>query len=137
MVAGDSGARSYNSITLTYQNKRPVTDQISWLCITSSPTAETNALANTDCPFGLRAQIQMQTCWNGVDLYKLDNSHVAHLSGIDGGDCPPTHLYQFVHIFIETLYGVDDVPKEQGERFLRSTGDPTGYSLHVDFQNGW
>ncbi|KAF2404432.1 WSC-domain-containing protein [Trichodelitschia bisporula] len=34
-------------------------------------------------------------------------------------------------------YQVNNVPKEPGGRFVLSTGDPTGYSFHGDFQNGW
>jgi hypothetical protein len=38
---------------------------------------------------------------------------------------------------METLYSVNQVKKEDGGRFVLSTGDPTGYSYHADFQNGW
>lgn len=34
---------------------------------------------------GNRAQIPFPTCWNGVDLYRVDGSHVAHMSQIDKG----------------------------------------------------
>lgn len=40
---------------------------------------------NTNCLNGMRAQIHFQTCWDGKNLYKPDNSHVAYLSGIDDG----------------------------------------------------
>ena len=137
MVSGDAGARSYDNITLTYQNTRPIADRVSFACLDAQPQAETHGFAQTSCSSGLRLQIQFQSCWNGVDLYKPDNSHVAYLSQIDNGLCPPTHPIAFVHIFLETLYGVNQVPKETGGRFVLSTGDPTGYSYHADFQNGW
>jgi hypothetical protein len=137
MVSGDAGARSYDNTTLTYKNSRPIADRISWACLSTTPSKETPGINSTDCYAGLRAQLHFQSCWNGVDLYKPDNSHVAYMSQIDNGDCPPTHPYQLVHVFIETSYQVNTVPKEPGGRFVLSTGDPTGYSFHGDFQNGW
>jgi hypothetical protein len=141
MISGDAGARSYDNTTLTYSKSgtggRPIADRISWACLSGTPSRELPFINNTDCNAGLRAQVHFQSCWNGVDLYKSDNSHVAYLSQIDNGDCPPTHPYQLVHIFLETSYDVNKVPKEPGGRFVLSTGDPTGFSFHADFQNGW
>ena len=59
------------------------------------------------------------------------------MSGIDNGDCPPTHPVSFVHLFLEVSYSVNTVKREEGGRFVLSTGDTTGYSFHGDFQNGW
>lgn len=138
MVVGDSGVRSFNNLSLTWTGEVPLAQQVSWLCITDPATHETYGLEGTDCPYGLRAQIQFPTCWNGVDLYKSDQSHVAQLSLIDHGDCPPSHPYQFVHVFQEVYFQPNNVPDQQPDgRFLLSTGDPTGYSLHADFMNGW
>ena len=88
MLSGSSGARSYDSTTMTWGNStypsRPVADRASFACINyDNETPETPGFNNTNCPEGLRAQIQMQSCWNGVDLYKSDNSHVAYLSQIE------------------------------------------------------
>ncbi|KAF2669402.1 WSC-domain-containing protein [Microthyrium microscopicum] len=138
MVVGSAAARSFAQTPLTYMNQRPIAEQVSWLCIADPSQPETYGLNQTDCPYGLRSQIQFPTCWNGIDLYKSDQSHVAHLSGIDSGDCPPTHPYQFAHVFQEIYHQPNDVPDQQpGGRFVLSTGDPTGYSLHADFMNGW
>jgi hypothetical protein len=93
---------------------------------------------NTSCPDGLRAQIVFQSCWNGIELYVADNSHVAYLSGLDNGICPPTHPIQLPTLFIETNWAVANVPNQTPEgRFVFSQGDPTGYGFHADFQNGW
>ena len=75
-----------------------------------------------------------------MNLYREDQSHVAYLSGIDNGDCPPTHPVPFIHLFYEVLYSVNDVrppnaPK--GGRFVFSHGDTTGFAFHGDFMNGW
>ncbi|KAG9688704.1 WSC-domain-containing protein, partial [Aureobasidium melanogenum] len=78
------------------------------------------------------------TCWNGKDLYKPDNSHVAHMSQIDNGVCPPNYPYMFPHLFLETDYAVTQVSNlNDGGRFVFSQGDPTGYGFHGDFQNAW
>ena len=141
MLSGDAGARSYDNITMTFSDTkhsgRPIADRISWLCITDPPSAETPGINNTNCPFGLRLQIHFQSCWNGVDLYKTDQSHVTYLSGINEGICPPSHPFNLPQLFIETLYPVNDMPKEVGGRFVLSNGDLTGYGYHADFQNGW
>lgn len=142
MIGGDAGARAYNKVTMTYSKTspaggRPVADAANWACLSSKGTRENPGFNSTDCDAGLRGQIHFQSCWNGVDLYKSDQSHVAYMSDIDNGDCPPTHPVQLPHLFMETSYDINKVPKETGGRLVLSTGDPTGYSFHADFINGW
>lgn len=90
----------------------------------------------TNCINGLRAQVHFQSCWDGVNLYKEDNSHVAYMSMMDNGVCPPGYPVQFIHLFYEVLYGVNNVNLDGGE-FVFSQGDTTGYGFHGDFLNGW
>jgi hypothetical protein len=137
MISGDAAARAYDTNVRTYKNYRPVSDRVSWACLSRTPGRETYNITNTDCYAGLRAQLHFQTCWDGVNLYKSDQSHVAYMSEIDNGECPPTHPVQFVHIFLETSYMVNTIQREEGGRLVLSTGDTTGYSFHGDFQNGW
>lgn len=141
MLSGDSGARVYDNNTLTYSDNshggRPISDRVSWACLSTQPSAETPGITQTNCVNGLRAQIHFQSCWNGKDLYKSDNSHVAYLSQIDNGVCPPNFPYLFPHLFLETSYDVNLIKTEAGGRFLLSMGDPTGYGMHADFFNGW
>jgi hypothetical protein len=137
MISGDAAARAYDPTVKTYKNYRPVSDRISWACLSTTPSRETYNITNTDCYAGLRAQLHFQSCWDGVNLYKSDNSHVAYMSEIDNGDCPPTHPVQLLHIFLETSYMVNTIKREDGGRLVLSTGDTTGYSFHGDFQNGW
>lgn len=102
MIAGDSKLRSYDSNSLTYENVRPLADRVSYRCINAAnDIPETHGIGETDCVNGLRAQINFPTCWNGNDLYLSDQSHVAYLSNIDGGDCPPTHPVRIPHLFYE------------------------------------
>jgi hypothetical protein len=138
MVSGNNSARSYDSTTLTVPGGRPLADRVSFACIDwNSPSTETPGMVNTNCPNGLRAQVHMQTCWNGVDLYKPDQSHVAHLSTIDNGVCPPTHPVLLPHLFYEVLYDVNSVDQTGGGKFMFANGDTTGYAFHGDFMNGW
>lgn len=143
ILTGDKGARSYDNVTYSYGTGdypgRPIADRVSFACLADpAPLPEQPYMFNTDCAYGMRAQIVYQSCWNGIDLYKPDNSHVAYLSGLDNGICPPDHPYQLPTLFIETLWSVNSVPgKTTGGQFVFSQGDPTGYGFHADFINGW
>ena len=137
MVSGDKTLRSYQTMPATYKANRPIADRVSFACLDREPQPETPLMVNTNCINGLRAQIQFQSCWDGVSLYKADNSHVAYMSGIDNGVCPPTHPVPLVHLFFEVLYGVADVAQQAGGRFVFSQGDLTGAGFHGDFLNGW
>ncbi|KIV86256.1 hypothetical protein PV11_01876 [Exophiala sideris] len=143
MVSGDSTARSYDNTTMTYGPNstfppRPVADRVSFVCIDyTNETPQTTFLNNTDCPEGLRAQIQFQSCWDGVNLYKSDQSHVAYLSQIDNGICPPSHPVLLPHLFFEIYYFPNSMDTSDGGQFVFSNGDTTGYGFHGDFLNGW
>lgn len=135
MVSGDSTARSYDNTTMTYGNStygpRPVADRVSFVCIDyNNETPQTTFLNNTDCPDGLRAQIQFQSCWDGVNLYKSDQSHVAYMSQIDNGVCPPTHPVLLPHLFFEIYYFPNSMDTSDGGKFVFSNGDTTGYGFH-------
>ncbi|KAL9036557.1 MAG: hypothetical protein Q9180_004233, partial [Flavoplaca navasiana] len=91
MVSGDKAARSYKKDKLIPGGIRPVSDRVNFACLDGTYSKEPNYMAKTDCKNGLRAQVHFQSCWNGRDLYKPDNSHVEYMSGVDNGDCPDTH----------------------------------------------
>jgi hypothetical protein len=43
-----------------------------------------------------------------------------------------------MYLFFQILFATDGFPHGQGvNRFLWSTGDPTGFALHGDFLSGW
>ncbi|KAK1081015.1 hypothetical protein LTR33_005045 [Friedmanniomyces endolithicus] len=145
ILSGDKSARSYDNETLTWGNAaypgRPIADRVSFACLPASgpePANQPYMFNVTSCVDGMRAQIAFQACWNGVDLYKSDNSHVAYLSGIDNGICPPGYQHQLPMIFVETNYAVSQVPNATDDsKFVFSQGDPTGFGFHGDFLNGW
>ncbi|KAL8833958.1 MAG: hypothetical protein Q9170_004004 [Blastenia crenularia] len=136
MVSGNKNARSYNKQALIPLSDRPIADRVSFACLDANPSKEQPGMTETNCKNGLRAQIHFQSCWNGKDLYKPDNSHVEYMSGLDNGKCPSTHPVAFMHLFYEILYGVNDINKDGG-RFVFSQGDTTGFGFHGDFLNGW
>ena len=104
---------------------RPISDRVSFKCLGSGNETETPDLENVNCPDGIRAQLQFQSCWDGVNLYKSDNSHVDYMSQIDNGICPPTHPVQLIHIFFEVIYATADIVQDGGQ-FVFAHGDPTG-----------
>ncbi len=128
IVSGDKASRSYNNDKIIPGGKRPVSDRVNFACLNGSPSKEENGMAKTDCKDGMRAQVHFQSCWNGIDLYKPDNSHVEYLSGVDSGDCPDTHPVPLVHLFYEVLYGVNDIKKDGG-KFVFSHGKFILYCL--------
>ena len=132
MLSGDALARAYDPDTMTTQTDgRPISDRVSFVCLAETSAPELPNMNMTDCVNGMRAQIQFQSCWDGVNLYKSDQSHVAYLSRIDNGVCPPTHPVLLPHLFFEVLYGVNDIDKSNGGRFVFANGDTTGYGFHV------
>jgi len=142
MLSGNMFARSYDNTTMTWGNKtyppRPVADRVSFVCLNDGNTVpDANHMAVTDCPYGLRAQIQMQSCWDGVNNYLPYSAHVDYLSQIDNGACSPKFPVQLPHLFFEVLYSVASISKTDGGKFTFSYGDSTGYGFHGDFLNGW
>lgn len=138
MLSGNSLKRSYDASTLTYLDTRPVADRVSFRCIdANNDINETHYMNDTDCVNGLRAQLNFQSCWDGVNLYLPNSQHVAYLSEIDNGVCPPDHPIQLPHLFFEVLYWTNDIDQSAGGEFVFANGDTTGYGFHGDFLNGW
>ena len=138
MLSGNSLKRSYDTSTLTYLDTRPVADRVSFRCIdANNDLNETHYMNDTDCVNGLRAQLNFQSCWDGVNLYLENSHHVAYLSEIDNGVCPPDHPIQLPHLFFEVLYWTNDIDQSAGGEFVFANGDTTGYGFHGDFLNGW
>ncbi|KFY16649.1 hypothetical protein V492_01177 [Pseudogymnoascus sp. VKM F-4246] len=121
-LSGNNNARSYDADTMTYGNDKypsvPVANRVTFACVDyNSPRPETHYMSDTN--------------W-----YKDDQSHMAYLSGIDNGICPPTHPVLLPVLFIEVPYTVSDI-NQDGGKFVFANGDETGYGFHGDFINGW
>ena len=100
-------------------------------------TAQTNAFPDRNCPNGLRAQIYFPSCWDGVNLESPDQSHVAYpTQTYDNGPCPEGYPVRLISIFYEITWHTEqfaDMWYGDGQPFVFSFGDPTGYGLHGDF----
>ncbi|KAG5724570.1 hypothetical protein E4T56_gene19828 [Termitomyces sp. T112] len=117
-----------------------------WSCLrytNSNPGYDGSGFPTTDCEAGFNARIHMPACWDGVNVDSADHmSHVAYLSQLDNGVCPSTHPVYMMKLFYEVTWDVHAFasrwnPPVDKWPFVYSTGDPTGYSWHGDFQNGW
>ncbi|KAJ7159311.1 hypothetical protein C8R43DRAFT_1124525 [Mycena crocata] len=117
-----------------------------WSCLrysTGQAGYDGYGFPTTDCEAGLNARLHMPACWDGVNVDSADHmSHTAYLSQIDNGVCPSTHPVYLMKLFYEVTWNVHAfagrwTPGADKWPFVYATGDPTGYSWHGDFQNGW
>ncbi|GAA5950018.1 hypothetical protein JCM3765_004166 [Sporobolomyces pararoseus] len=135
MLAGDPFRR-------TYKQSNEVDQAIGWNCLGSQSPTRNPWLPRVNCPNGLRGEVRFPSCWDGVNLYKPDQSHVAYSRG-ESGPCPASHKKRLVTIFFEVFYDVDRFKndwlkaKNPKSPFVLAQGDPTGYGYHGDFLNGW
>merc|ERR1712093_757637 len=86
----------------------------------------------------LRADIHLPSCYNpakGVQNYKENMDYPTN------GKCPSgwKHVpHMFYEVYWNTPKFQDRWTPGQGKQpFVLANGDPTGYSLHADFINGW
>ncbi|KAI0407561.1 WSC domain-containing protein [Xylaria palmicola] len=132
MVAGTLSNRNF---TDTLEQRA-----VSFVCLGTEGPA-TFDLPNQNCPGGLRTQLIMPSCWDGENLDSPDHkSHMAYPSGLDNGVCPDSHPKRFITLFYEVTWSVDDFKDMwygDGQPFVFSTGDSSGYGYHGDFLNGW
>ena len=126
MLSGNAAARSFNDTPVSsIKGAKPYGNRVSFNCLQDSPNPESPQMNMTNCDNGLRAQVQFQSCWDGVNNYLPDNSHVAYMSDIDNGACPPGYPVQLMHLFFEVLYSVNTITLDGG-KFVFAHGDPTG-----------
>ena len=116
---------------------------VSFVCLDyAKGSSSWGSLPTQNCPQGLRAQIVFPSCWDGKNLDSADHkSHMAYPWGVSTGDCPSTHPVRLMTLFYEVTFTVDQFANRwyagRDQPFVFSTGDPTGYGFHGDFQNGW
>ena len=134
MLAGSPNAKSGNGGLFSF------TCHVNSDLITGS-IQQDNFNFNRDCPYGIRTEVVFPMCWNGVDLYQGDMSHVVYPSGGQTrvGQCPWTHPIRIPQIMLEYTWkpsawapGVATKGK-----LIWANGDTTGYGVHADFINGW
>ena len=94
-----------------------------------------------DCPYGLRVEGNFPPCWDGLNLYTSDQSHMSYPAGgsASQGQCPFSHPIRVPQIMLEyTFYTSSWASGEPLSGNLAwANGDTTGYGVHADFDNGW
>ncbi|KAH4106488.1 hypothetical protein HBI56_077760 [Parastagonospora nodorum] len=97
------------------------------------------------CDYGFASEVTFPSCWNGKPLDPENpNAHMAYPTnggGVGVENCPTTHrAARFPTVFIEFWYDISSFNKQYAATdnpWVLSNGDPTGYSFHADFLNGW
>ena len=124
-------------------------NQLQWVChdggsnpsATGFPTGFQSC--NDEYVPGLASTMRFPSCWNGED-FDLNNpmAHMAFPTNADGiAGCPaPWNKARFAEIMIEYYLDVsqfDSIQKDYSDPnnapWVLSDGDPTGYSMHMDF----
>ncbi|KWU42437.1 hypothetical protein RHOSPDRAFT_9332, partial [Rhodotorula sp. JG-1b] len=137
MLAGNPYKRSFDG--------SPMAEAIGINCIggKSRPTKK-HEFPTENCPDAMRMEIVFPSCWDGRNLDSANHqSHVAWPIGDENGPCPEGFPVRIETLFYEVWWTTDPwknrwkEAKITSQPFVLSTGDPTGYSLHGDFLNGW
>lgn len=96
-----------------------------------------NKTSVDECSSGVRFELMFPSCWNGKDPDSPDHkSHMAYPSTISGGGCPQGYGKRLPTLFYEVIFNTQKYIGQNGQ-FVISTGDPTGFSYHGDFIQGW
>ncbi|KAK8173458.1 hypothetical protein IWX90DRAFT_380644 [Phyllosticta citrichinensis] len=136
MIAGDSMLRSPAST-------KQMQGAVEWFCHGPDSKSSGFPAGFTSCANGLAGSIHFPYCWNGQDFnVSAPQAHMSYPVGdySDSGACPSTHPHVLPHIFIEFWFDVSSFNGQYGAGdtpWVLSNGDPTGYSFHADFLNGW
>lgn len=91
---------------------------------------------NSTCVQGLKAQLNFPPCWDGINLYKPDQSHMAYTGAgrSFGGSCPTTHPFRLPGIQLEIIFKPSNVALAKGKNMaghlIWANGDTTGVSTY-------
>ncbi|TYJ52507.1 hypothetical protein B9479_006901 [Cryptococcus floricola] len=125
-------------------NNKAATSVGSFTCQINSGFTDSVILDNfnfeRDCPWGMKTELYFPPCWDGVNLYKSDGSHMSYPSqDVRDGSCPWSHPVRLPAIQLEyTWYTSYHNPETALKGNLAwANGDTTGYGIHGDFVNGW
>jgi len=109
-----------------------------WRCV-GAKDDQPDGYDNIDGPFRcstgkLRLGIHFAECWDGVNNFKLDESHVAHQSG---KECPPDHPYLLPGLALLMSWKVDTAPHTYRVAMGADGTLGTTASAHADFFSAW
>ncbi|WWC65393.1 uncharacterized protein I303_108011 [Kwoniella dejecticola CBS 10117] len=106
----------------------------------SNSLVSTNFNFNRDCPWGMKTELFFPPCWDGVNLYKADGSHMNWPdNGVRSGSCPWSHPVRLPAIQLEYTWATSNYNPGQSlsGKLAWANGDTTGYGIHGDFVEGW
>ena len=128
-------------------------NQMEWMCHDGASNPKATGFptgfqtCNDQYVPGLAASMRFPSCWNGNDFDIKDPlAHMAFPTNADGmAGCPaPFDKARFPEIFIEYYFNtasLDHITKDYSDPnnppWVLADGDPTGFSMHMDFFNGW
>ncbi|KAJ9098763.1 hypothetical protein QFC21_004411 [Naganishia friedmannii] len=134
MLAGDPNRKTPNSAyTYSCHRKADLSDEV----------PGDNFNFDDPCVGGIKFDLTFPSCWDGVNLYKNDQSHMAYpTQSIRDGPCPASHPIRLPSILLEVTYHPEKFPaitkgKNMKGNLVLANGDTTGYGLHADFIMGW
>ncbi|KAK4686420.1 hypothetical protein P7C73_g3711, partial [Tremellales sp. Uapishka_1] len=132
MIAGSPNNKAPTSVaTFTCQINSDFTNSI----------IRTDFNFQRDCPYGMKTELFFPPCWDGVNLYLKDGSHVSYPTGggTRDGSCPFSHPVRLPAIQLEYTWHVEQyLPGATlAGNMYWANGDSTGYGIHGDFVNGW
>jgi len=118
-------------------------------CQTESTLANTikgpNFNFDHTCPYGVKTEVFFPPCWDGVNLYKADGSHMSHpyrwptFPDVHDGECPLSHPIRLPGILLEFTQHPAQVANgaKMKDHLVWANGDTTGFGIHADFIMGW
>jgi hypothetical protein len=97
------------------------------------------------CPWGVKTEVHFPQCWDGVNLWKDDMTHMSYPVGWPGnadvrnGACPASHPVRVPTILLEYTWHQEDVAPGQvvNGHLAWANGDTSGAGIHGDFVAGW
>jgi hypothetical protein len=111
-------------------NKRP-TSLHSWTCHTpEGDIMRSDFNFDNECVYGVATTVYFPSCWNGIDLYRADGSHVTHPAG---SYCPASHPIRVPQIQLEYQFPPARLRPgvKMAGHLILSNGDTTGYGMHA------
>ncbi|KAJ9107419.1 hypothetical protein QFC21_000870 [Naganishia friedmannii] len=136
-IVGNMSAKSYEETGVPLE-------ALIYTCQTAGADISTNVLSDNfnfdrHCP-ELKVELRSPSCWDGVNLYSKNNSHMAYPLQILYGPCPFDHPHRIPAFMFEWTFKVGEVlpaGKSFKDHFIWASGDTTGYGFHADFTMGW
>ena len=98
---------------------------------------------NQPCSAGLKIELFFPPCWDGLNLYKADGSHMRYPIGANSeiyvGSCPLTHPVRLPAIMLEHTWHPEQYAPgvNYAGNLAWANGDMSGFGYHGDFVNGW